>query len=76
MLININHPVITSIEVNDISELKEVFKLFEDKTTTLDIKWEDYQKGILPYVIPPIDPITITYNGHDLVCQDGSTLAY
>lgn len=76
MLININHPVITSIEVNNISELKEVFKLFEDKTTTLDINWEDYLKGISPCVIPPGDPITITYNGHDFMCQDGSTLAY
>lgn len=77
MLINIKHPTITSIEVNNISELKEVFKLFEDKTTTdLSIQLEDYIKGIQPYTIPPEGPITITYNGHDFVCQDGSKLAY
>ena len=78
MLINIKHPTITSIEVINISELKEVLKLFEDKTTTdLNIQLEDYIKGIQPYTIPPIEgPITITYNGHDFVCKNGSKLAY
>lgn len=78
MLINIKHPTITSIEVINISELKEVLKLFEDKTTTdLNIQLEDYIKGIQPYTISPIEgPIAITYNGHDFLCKDGSKLAY
>lgn len=31
MLININHPIITSIEVKDITEFEEVLKLFNNK---------------------------------------------
>ena len=77
MLININHPIITSIEVKNITEFEEVLKLFNnndknEKDVCAEIKsWLEIERPVT--MTSESKPLEIRYDAATKAFYDVST---